>query len=137
VAGQKESEPLSHTMLQVDAHEFVRLVALSAPAQPDEYSDVLARESADAIVRLVPIAEAHGETADAGAIFLEEIRSAFTREREAALDWPAIFEELWAPVRRALDGTSSSHEVAVLVAAPPAKAAIERENRTTKVAMTA
>jgi hypothetical protein len=37
---------------------------------------------------------------------LEVIRQSFLHEREDTLDWHEVFDRLWAPVQRALDGGS-------------------------------
>jgi hypothetical protein len=80
--------------------EYVRLIAMppEIPAFSGQH-DLLAKVM-DGVVKLDPNENGAAPT---GSV-LEAIRSAFTRKTSQDLNWPEVFDRLWAPIERALKG---------------------------------
>jgi hypothetical protein len=126
MAGQRsEGVTIPSALLRVGKLGVVRLLPVTQSSLRDAYERGLMSEMLDGIVHLrrasddqatpgVPVPNAQlllsGRTdlADSsglcpnGATAIKLIRTAFTRESPAGLDWGAVFDRLWAPVQQAL-----------------------------------
>jgi hypothetical protein len=109
----------SSVILQVGRNEFVRLISLSSDGAERLREMALLPEAVDGVVQIGPDdqpvapeallrARDAAEGSPPSVRALDLIREAFTRQRKLELDWPAVFDKLWAPVQRALNDPVSA-----------------------------
>ncbi len=108
----------SSVILQVGRNEFVRLISLSSDGAERPREMALLPEAVDGVVQIGPDDESvapeallrardAAEGSPPSVRALDLIREAFTRQRKLELDWPAVFDKLWAPIQRALNDPMS------------------------------
>jgi hypothetical protein len=120
-------------LVLTDRGLWLRLVAVTPTGSSSGLSDLLS-DSVDGVVHLVD--RRHGNPAPEAtcpqaaldlaaclnglldarahdtASALESLRAAFTGEDSGAANWTVIFEHLWAPAQRILDGTAMTERAA-------------------------